>query len=133
MQGRERLGVNRGLGLYTERCVLYRARRQGDPTSSGGIPIHCLDYRESIEKVRRDAMAARKRRGRRDIERDYPTKQFVSKLRRLANCLENGSRFRIQVAGERVSIPASARISIEHERGSSQEEIEIQLKWPLDD
>lgn len=76
-------------------------------------------------------MAARKRRSRRDIEKDYPRRQFIAKLRRLADCLESDARFRIRVAGERVSIPPDAAISIEHERGSSEEKIELQLKWPL--
>jgi len=76
-------------------------------------------------------VAARKRRRRRDIERDYPRWQFIAKLRRLADCLEQGERFRIQVAGERISIPPTATINIEHERGSSEEEIEFQLKWSL--
>ena len=76
-------------------------------------------------------MAARKRRSKRDIEKNYPRTQFVAKLRRLADCLENDTRFRLQVAGERVSVPPDAVISIEHERGSRDEEIELQLKWPL--
>jgi hypothetical protein len=37
----------------------------------------------------------------------------------------------IQVAGEKVSIPPTASISIEHERGSSEEELEFQIKWPV--
>ncbi len=78
-------------------------------------------------------MAQRRKRPRRDIERDYPAKQFVAKLRRLADCIEQGKRFRIQVAGERVWVPPMARINIEHERGSSEEEIEFQLTWQLDD
>ena len=73
-------------------------------------------------------MAARKSRSRRDVQRDYPRRQFVAKLRRLADCLENEARVRIQVAGERVSVPPDAVISIEHERGASEEEIELQLK-----
>jgi amphi-Trp domain-containing protein len=73
------------------------------------------------------------RRAKRDIEKDYPAKQFVAKLRRLADCIEEGRRFRIQVAGERVSIPPAATINIEHERGSSEEEIEFQLSWQLGD
>ncbi len=77
-------------------------------------------------------MARRKVRKKRDIEKDYPAKQFVAKLRRLADCIEHGERFRIQVAGERVSVPPAARINIEHERGSSEEEIEFQLCWKLD-
>ena len=76
--------------------------------------------------------AARKKRSQRDIETDYPVKQLIAKLRRLADCLEDEQRFRIQVAGERVSVPPDATINIEHERGSGEEEIEFQLKWKLD-
>ena len=78
-------------------------------------------------------MAQRKRRAKRDIEKNVSAKAFASKLRRLADALENGTRFRIQVAGERVSIPPDAQIQVEHERGSGEEEIEFQLRWSLDD
>ncbi|MHC4143054.1 MAG: amphi-Trp domain-containing protein, partial [Planctomycetota bacterium] len=56
-----------------------------------------------------------------------------AKLRRLADALEQGKRFRIQIAGERVSIPPTATISLEHERAGSEEEIEFQLKWSVAD
>ena len=78
-------------------------------------------------------MAKRKKRKNRDIEKNYPAKQFVAKLRRLADCIEQNSRFRIQVAGERVSVPPDAVINIEHEREEGNEEIEFQLKWPVPD
>ena len=74
-------------------------------------------------------VAKRKARPKRDVEKGYPLKQFVAKLRRLADCIEDGKRFRIQVAGERVSMPPDATINIEHERGKSEEEIEFQIKW----
>lgn len=77
-------------------------------------------------------MTTQKKRRKRDIEKNYPVKQFVKKLRRLADCIEQGRRFQIWVAGERISIPAAAIINIEHERGDSSEEVEFQLKWPLD-
>ena len=77
-------------------------------------------------------MAARKRRGKRDVERVYSRSQFAGKLRRLADALENGTRFRIQVAGVRVSVPPNAEISVEHEHGATEEEIELQLRWRLD-
>ncbi len=70
-----------------------------------------------------------KKRAKRDVEKRYPARQFVAKLRRLADCLENGKPFRIQVAGERVTLPAHATISVEHERGDDEEELELQLKW----
>lgn len=65
----------------------------------------------------------------RDVERTYTAKQFVSKLRRLADAIENDERFRIQVAGERVSVPPDAVISVEHERSGEQEEVEFQIRW----
>lgn len=33
--------------------------------------------------------------------------------------------------GERIYVPARAAFSIEHERGDDQEELELQLRWPL--
>lgn len=68
----------------------------------------------------------------RDVEKGYSTPEVVAKLRRLADALETGEPFRIQVAGERIRVPARAEFSIEHERGSSEEEVEFQLKWTLD-
>ena len=78
-------------------------------------------------------VTVREKRPKRDIEKNYPKEQFVTKLRRLADCIEQGKRFRIQVAGERVSIPPTAVINIEHERGLSEEEVEFQIKWPLEE
>ena len=69
----------------------------------------------------------------RDVERIYATEEVVAKLRRLADALETGSTFRIQVAGERIRVPARAVFSIEHERGEDEEEVEFQLKWSLAD
>jgi amphi-Trp domain-containing protein len=65
----------------------------------------------------------------RDIEKDYPLPEFIEKLRRLADALEAGKRFKIQIAGERVSVPVRASYNIEHERGEDGEEIEFQIKW----
>ena len=69
----------------------------------------------------------------RDVERIYSTKDVVAKLRRLADALENEKPFRIQIAGERIRVPARAQFSIEHERGSDAEEIEFQFTWTLDE
>ncbi len=65
----------------------------------------------------------------RDIEKVYTTAQFVAKLRRLADALETGERFEIQVAGERIYVPARAEFTVEHEREGNEEELEFQLKW----
>lgn len=65
----------------------------------------------------------------RDVERMYAVEDVVAKLRRLADALESGKPFRIQVAGERIRVPARAEFSVEHEREGDSEEIEFQLKW----
>jgi hypothetical protein len=38
----------------------------------------------------------------------------------------------ILVAGDRISIPPTPIINIEHERGESEQEVESQFKWPLE-
>jgi amphi-Trp domain-containing protein len=65
----------------------------------------------------------------RDLEKTYPRKDFIAKLRRLADALETGKPFAIQVAGERLRIPADALFNIEHEREGRREELEFQLRW----
>ena len=69
----------------------------------------------------------------RDVERSYSSADTAAKLRRLADAIETDKPFRIQIAGERIHVPKRARFSIEHERGSEEEEIEFQLKWDLAD
>ena len=66
----------------------------------------------------------------RDVDKAYAKKDFIAKLRRLADALEAGKPFTIQVAGERLRVPANARVSVEHERGDGEEELEFQLRWP---
>jgi amphi-Trp domain-containing protein len=65
----------------------------------------------------------------RDVEKVYTNSEFVVKLCRLADALETGERYEIQVAGERVYVPARAEFNIEHEREGDEEELEFQLKW----
>ena len=65
----------------------------------------------------------------RDIEKTYTNEQFVEKLRRLADCIEKGERFDVQIAGERIYVPKDAIFNIEHEREGRAEEIEFQIKW----
>ena len=65
----------------------------------------------------------------RDLTKSYGRAQFVAKLRRLADAIESGRAFTIQVAGERLQIPASAVFNIEHERSGGEQELEFQLLW----
>ena len=65
----------------------------------------------------------------RDVEKGYSVSEYVAKLRRLAEALESGEKFEIQIAGERIYVPVRAEFNIEHEREGDQEEIEFQIKW----
>ena len=69
------------------------------------------------------------RRRARDIERTYSRSQFVAKLRRLADALETEAPFTIQVAGERMRVPADVTFNIEHERAGGVDGLEFQLRW----
>lgn len=65
----------------------------------------------------------------RDVERSVNQQQFIATLRRLADALESGEPFRIQVVDKRFTVPANAQLSIEHEVEGGQEELELQLRW----
>lgn len=65
----------------------------------------------------------------RDIEKGYTNAEFVEKLRRLADAIENDEKFEIQIAGERIYVPVRAKYTIEHEREDGEEEVEFQIKW----
>lgn len=65
----------------------------------------------------------------RDLTRTYSRAQFAAKLRRLADSIETAGPFTIQVAGERLRIPADVAFNIEHERSASADELEFQLIW----
>jgi amphi-Trp domain-containing protein len=64
-----------------------------------------------------------------DVEKSYTARETAAKLRRLADALESGGSFRIQIAGERVRVPPDATVEIEYEREGDREEIEIEVRW----
>ena len=64
-----------------------------------------------------------------DVEKEYSNKDVAAKLRRLADALENGTSFEIQIDGERVYIPASATVEFEYQRDGDESEMEIEIKW----
>ena len=63
------------------------------------------------------------------VEKSYSNKGVVAKLRRLADAMEQGRTFEIQVAGERVRVPPRATVEFEYQREGDDEELEIELKW----
>lgn len=69
------------------------------------------------------------KKSQRDIEKVYGVSEFVAKLRRFADALEGGQAFEIQVAGQRLYVPAGADFSVEHERVGDTEELEFQVRW----
>jgi amphi-Trp domain-containing protein len=66
----------------------------------------------------------------RDVERDCDKGYFIGVLRRLADAIENGEPFRIQVVNKRFTVPLDASLSVEHEVEDGVEELELQLRWP---
>lgn len=65
----------------------------------------------------------------RDVEKRLSIPEFVAELRRLADVLEAGELFDIDIEGEIVRVPVGAMASIEHEREDGREELEFQLVW----
>lgn len=65
----------------------------------------------------------------RDLTRTYSRQQFVEKLRRLADAIESQEAFTIQVANERLRVPADCEFNVEHERNGDEEELEFQVRW----
>lgn len=63
-----------------------------------------------------------------DVEKSYSSSAVAGKLRRLAEALEQEKTFEIQIAGERVRVPASAVIEFEYEKNEDGSE-EIEIKW----
>ena len=65
----------------------------------------------------------------RDIEKNVTKDQFIDTLRRLADALEKGETFRIQVANKRFEVPATAALVIEHEVEDGKQELSLELQW----
>jgi amphi-Trp domain-containing protein len=64
-----------------------------------------------------------------DTEKTYTVSQNVAKLRRLADALEQGKPFEIQIDNNRISVPPDATIEFEYEKNKDGEEIEIEISW----
>lgn len=69
----------------------------------------------------------------REVTRTYATEQNIQKLERLVEALRENKAFEIQVAGERLCIPAGTEFSIEHEQEGPLHELEFQFRWRDDD
>lgn len=64
-----------------------------------------------------------------EVEKGYDKADTVAKLRRLADALEGGKPFEIQVSGQRIYVPPTARIVFEYEQSEYEAELEVEIKW----
>ena len=64
-----------------------------------------------------------------DAERSYSNKETARKLHRIADAIEAGRSFRVQINGHRVTVPENAKFEIELEAGNNKGEIEIDMRW----
>ena len=64
-----------------------------------------------------------------EVEKGYSNKQTAEKLRRLAEAIEQGKAFEIQVSGQRIYVPADATIDFEYESDEKSHELEVEIKW----
>ena len=67
----------------------------------------------------------------RDVEKNVPKDRFIETLRRIADALEKGESFRIQIENERITVPADCELLVEHERDDEVDEVELQFRWPV--
>lgn len=65
----------------------------------------------------------------RDVEKEYSLQDFIAELRRLADTLEAGDEYEIEIDEEKILVPSHAIFSIEHEREDGEHEIEFQITW----
>ncbi len=66
-----------------------------------------------------------------DVEKTYSISETADKLRRIADAMDEGRSFRIQVAGNRLRVPTDGEVQIEMQSDGDREagEIEIEIKW----
>ena len=64
-----------------------------------------------------------------DIEVSHEVSTFVAELRRLADALEQGADYIIQIDDQEIRIPTDAVLSIAHERDDGEVELEFQISW----
>ncbi|OYX26256.1 MAG: amphi-Trp domain-containing protein [Rhodobacterales bacterium 32-66-7] len=67
----------------------------------------------------------------RDIEVTHDVPSFASELRRLADALESGEDYTIDIDGEEITIPADARFAVAYEQEDDEAELEFQISWSV--
>lgn len=67
----------------------------------------------------------------READATYDIQAFAEELRRLADALEAGEGFTIDIGGETVSIPSDVDLSVSYELEDGEGELEFQLGWSI--
>jgi amphi-Trp domain-containing protein len=65
----------------------------------------------------------------RDVQRTFSNAEFAAALRELADCIEQGRPYELEVDGETVYAPPDALLSVEYEFEEGEAELEFQLYW----
>lgn len=68
-----------------------------------------------------------------DLEVSHDVASFAAELRRLADALDGGGAYSIQIDGEDVRIPADADFAVTLEREDGETELEFQITWSSSD
>lgn len=63
------------------------------------------------------------------LEKSYSRDAMASKLRRLADAVENQDGFQIMLNKERIHVPVDAWIEFEYEESDDECELEVEIKW----
>jgi amphi-Trp domain-containing protein len=69
-----------------------------------------------------------------EVEKSYELPEFVAELRSLADALESGGEFTMEIEGETVTVPAAATVvSVKYEQEDGVAAMEFQLSWEVED
>jgi len=64
-----------------------------------------------------------------ELEETLSREDFVARLRQLADALEKGDGFEVDLAGETVTLPKDAVYSVDYEGEDGEEEIGFRIAW----
>lgn len=64
-----------------------------------------------------------------NVEQTFAKRETALKLRRIADAIEAGKTFRVQINGNRVFVPAGARVDIEIQHEEYDGEVEVDISW----
>ena len=64
-----------------------------------------------------------------NVEQTFAKRETATKLRRIADAIEEGKSFRIQINGNRLFVPAGARIEIELQHEEYDGEVAVEISW----